>query len=176
MEYNRAIPVNLSDKVLEVRIMEGAVMQARFTPKLVSKPWGDELWIADGVSTPYALKKITFLSGKRSSLHVHQMKIETNLVIQGHGYFELSNNKFQTSKFLDLEQPIEMVKECLIDISKFEIKAGDTITVEPGYVHRVTAKSDLVFIECSSCELADVVRLEDDSLRGNGKIESEHKN
>ena len=73
-------------------------------------------------------------------------------------------------------QPFEMVRECLEDISKFSISTGDTITVEPGYVHRVTANTDLVFVECSSCELTDVVRLEDDSLRGNGKIESEHKN
>jgi quercetin dioxygenase-like cupin family protein len=151
-------------------------MQGKTTPKLVNKPWGEELWIADGVDTPYALKKITFLSGNRSSLHVHQMKIETNLVIQGEGYFELSKTKFQTSKFLDLGQPIEMVRESLEGIIKFSISAGDTITVEPGYVHRVTARTDLVFVECSSCELTDVVRLEDDSLRGNGRIDSEHKN
>ena len=148
-------------------------MQGKTTPKLVNKPWGEELWI---VETPYALKKITFLSGNRSSLHVHQIKIETNLVIQGEGYFELSKRKFQTSKFLDLGQPIEMVRESLEDIIKFSVTTGDTITVEPGYVHRVTAITDLVFVECSSCELTDVVRLEDDSLRGNGKIESEHKN
>jgi len=150
-------------------------MHGKTIPKFVNKPWGEELWIADGVDTPYALKKITFLSGNRSSLHVHQAKIETNLVVSGEGYFELSNKKFQTSKFLDLGQPIEMVREILGDITRFSITTGDTITVEPGYVHRVTAKSDLVFVECSSCELTDVVRLEDDSQRGNGKIESEHK-
>ena len=151
-------------------------MTGKTTPKLVNKPWGQELWIADGVDTPYALKRITFLSGNRSSLHVHQMKIETNLVVKGDGFFELSKTKFETSKFLDMGQPFEMVRECLEDISKFSISTGDTITVEPGYVHRVTANTDLVFVECSSCELTDVVRLEDDSLRGNGKIESEHKN
>ena len=149
-------------------------MQTNETSKLVKKPWGEELWIADGISTPYALKKITFLSGKRSSLHVHQMKIETNLVVQGDGYFELSKKKFETTKFLNLGEPREMVMECLEDLNKFEVKAGDTITVQPGYVHRVTAKSDLIFVECSSCELTDVVRLVDDSMRGNGKIDSEH--
>jgi quercetin dioxygenase-like cupin family protein len=157
------------------QLLRGVRMQKNIKPKVVNKPWGEELWIADGVATPYALKKITFLAGKRSSLHVHQMKIETNVVIHGDGFFEISKNRFQTAKYLELNQPLEMLQECLEDISKFEIKAGDTITVEPGFVHRVSAKSDLIFIECSSCELADVVRLADDSLRGNGKIESEHR-
>jgi oxalate decarboxylase/phosphoglucose isomerase-like protein (cupin superfamily) len=149
-------------------------MPKNLDQKLVKKPWGEELWIADGSATPYALKRILFQSGNRSSLHVHQMKVETNLVISGTGHFEISQNIFDTAKFLEFGQPKEMLETLLADLKVFEINAGDTITVQPGYVHRVTAKSDLVFAECSSCELTDVVRLQDDTNRGNGKIPSEH--
>ena len=51
--------------------------------KTVNKPWGNELWIADGVRTPYALKRILFKSGNRTSLQVHEYKFETNYVLSG---------------------------------------------------------------------------------------------
>lgn len=149
-------------------------MQKNLDQKLVKKPWGEELWIADGTTTPYALKRILFQAGNRSSLHVHQKKIETNLVIEGVGFFEISQSVFDTENYLKLGQPKEMVESILANLQVLEIGAGDTITVQPGYVHRVIAKTDLVFAECSSCELTDVVRLQDDSSRGNGKILSEH--
>ena len=53
--------------------------------KLVKKPWGHELWIADGTHTPYASKRILFLAGNRTSLQVHEYKIETNYVLSGTG-------------------------------------------------------------------------------------------
>ena len=53
--------------------------------KKVSKPWGYELWIADAISTPYALKRILFLAGNRTSLQVHEQKFETNYVLSGTG-------------------------------------------------------------------------------------------
>lgn len=149
-------------------------MSKNLSHKLVKKPWGEEMWIADGISTPYALKRILFRSGNRSSLHVHQFKVETNLVIQGNGVFQISREEFETETFLKLGQPEIMVEELLNKLDEIEIGPGDTITVQPGFVHRVIAKSDLVFAECSSCELTDVVRLQDDSNRGNGKISSEH--
>lgn len=54
-------------------------------PRTIEKPWGNELWIADGVRTPYALKRILFKAGKRSSLQVHKFKFETNYVLEGTG-------------------------------------------------------------------------------------------
>ena len=53
--------------------------------KFVNKPWGNELWIADGVRTPYALKRILFKAGNRTSLQVHKFKFETNYVLSGSG-------------------------------------------------------------------------------------------
>ena len=48
--------------------------------KKVNKHWGYELWIADGSVTPYASKRILFKAGNRTSLQVHEYKIETNYV------------------------------------------------------------------------------------------------
>jgi mannose-6-phosphate isomerase len=51
---------------------------------------------------------------------------------------------------------------------------GRIVHVRPGVIHRIEAVTDLVIVEVSTPELDDVIRLEDDMGRGNGRIETEH--
>ena len=44
----------------------------------------------------------------------------------------------------------------------------------PGELHRVIARCDYTAIEVSTPELDDVIRWQDDTGRGHGRIESEH--
>ena len=48
-------------------------------------------------------------------------------------------------------------------------------TSSPGMLHRVIAETDYTSIEVSTPELDDVVRWEDDTARGNGRIAAEHE-
>jgi mannose-1-phosphate guanylyltransferase len=149
------------------------------TAKLIQKPWGSETWIADGERTPYALKKILFLAGQRSSLQVHQFKFETNFVVSGTGSFQICEEIFDSKNFLELANKAEQeafIKSAIGNLIEVPIKAGDVIDVKPGQIHRVLAKTDLTFIEASTTELDDVIRLADDSNRDHGKIASEHNN
>ena len=145
-------------------------------PKTVTKPWGNELWIADGVRTPYALKRILFRQGFRSSLQVHRYKFETNYVLSGTGILQLRNEIFDCEEYLSSSQKELMLDTALRTLKEIKIKPGDVIDVLPGQIHRVVAVTDLVFIEASTKELDDVIRLTDDASRGHGKIESEHEN
>jgi mannose-1-phosphate guanylyltransferase len=145
-------------------------------PKTVTKPWGNELWIADGVRTPYALKRILFKAGFRSSLQVHQYKFETNFVLSGTGVLQLRSELFNCEEYLASSEKSSILEESLRTLIDIQIKTGDVIDVKPGQIHRVIAITDLVFIEASTIELDDVIRLIDDSSRGHGKIESEHGN
>jgi mannose-1-phosphate guanylyltransferase len=145
-------------------------------PKIVSKPWGNELWIADGIRTPYALKRILFKEGFRSSLQVHQHKFETNYVLSGNGILQIRHELFNCEEYLISAQQSLMLNEALRTLKDIQIKPGDVIDVKPGQIHRVIATTDLVFIEASTKELDDVIRLTDDASRGHGKIESEHEN
>jgi quercetin dioxygenase-like cupin family protein len=144
--------------------------------KQVNKPWGNELWIADGVSTPYALKRIFFKSGHRTSLQVHQEKYETNYVLRGTGHVFISKEKFDIDQFLINGMTIQQVVEYEASFNKLELVEGVTFNVGPGYVHRVVATLDLEFMEASTCQLDDVIRLQDDNGRAHGKILSEHEN
>ena len=145
-------------------------------PKTVTKPWGNELWIADGVRTPYALKRILFKAGFRSSLQVHEYKFETNYVLSGTGVLQLRSELFNCEEYLASPEKSSILEESLRTLKDIQIKTGDVIDVKPGQIHRVIATTDLVFIEASTIELDDVIRLIDDASRGHGKIESEHGN
>ena len=144
-------------------------------PKIVTKPWGNEHWLADGIRTPYALKKITFLKGQQSSLQVHKFKYETNYVLSGHGILLLREEIFDVDKYLASDHKSSFQAEINNGLRELLINSGDVIDVKPGQIHRVVAKSDLIFIEASTSELDDVIRLSDDTGRGHGKIQSEHE-
>ena len=143
-------------------------------PKIVTKPWGNELWIADGVRTPYALKRILFRQGFRSSLQVHRYKFETNYVLSGTGILQIRNELFNCEEYLASSHQSLMIDDALRTLRDISIKPGDVIDVKPGQIHRVIASTDLVFIEASTKELDDVIRFADDASRGHGKIATEH--
>ena len=114
--------------------------------KLVNKPWGYEKWITEG---RYVFKEIFIRGGCKSSLQYHDIKEETNYVIRGLGILYKDNSK------------LDLVPETFFHIL-------------PKEVHRVEAVTDLLMVEASTPEVNDIVRLQDDWQRGDGRIESEH--
>lgn len=142
--------------------------------KKVSKHWGYELWIADGVRTPYASKRILFKAGNRTSLQVHEYKFETNYVLSGTGVLHRSREPLDIKAFLENGMTVQQVEEYEKTFEVIELKEGVVFDVSPGYVHRVLATTDLEFMETSTTELDDVIRLQDDQGRTHGRISYEH--
>jgi mannose-6-phosphate isomerase len=104
------------------------------TPKIVSKPWGREIWYAH--EERYAGKVLEVTVGHALSLQKHERKMETLYLQSGRILFHFNG-------------------------ADFEMHPGQCITVRPGDVHRMEALEDSVFLEVSTPELDDVVRLED---------------
>lgn len=129
----------------------------------VVKPWGYELWI-NSRNDAYCAKIIHIKAGTQTSLQYHVMKEETNLI--QNGSVELV---FGAKEVKDDTDPhsIEIVREV------FESPVCFHIT--PRSIHRIVALTDLDLFEVSTPHLDDVIRLQDDSRRGNGRIESEHQ-
>lgn len=142
--------------------------------KKVMKHWGYELWIADGVRTPYASKRILFKQGNRTSLQVHEQKFETNYVLSGTGVLHRSKEPLDIARFLEQGMTARQVEEYEATFEVIELKEGVVFDVSPGYVHRVVATTDLEFMETSTTELDDVIRLQDDQGRTHGRISYEH--
>lgn len=141
----------------------------------VNKPWGHELWIQSGsVCFPYALKQLKLNSGAMTSLQVHRQKSESVVILNGEGLLLYWPTPFDCEKYLShgyLAEEILQIKSQLVTI---QVSQGTVFHTPPGIIHRMIANKDIIYIEASTTELDDVIRLEDSSNRPHGRIDSEH--
>jgi NDP-sugar pyrophosphorylase family protein/mannose-6-phosphate isomerase-like protein (cupin superfamily) len=121
--------------------------------KKVIKPWGKEIWLA--LNDKYCYKRIEINAGFKTSYQYHNFKLETNYIIKGRAEVWLENDNNIVEKFL--------------------MNEGDFFTVVPPRKHRVIAITDVILQEVSTPEVDDVIRIDDEFNRLNGKIEEEHQ-
>ena len=121
-------------------------------PKIINKPWGREVWLE--LNDKYCYKRIYIKAGTRTSFQYHLKKLETNYIIEGEaeGWLENKNG--------------EIVKSIK--------RKDDFFNVIPLRKHRVIAITDLILQEVSTPEVDDVIRIEDDNNRPDGRVISEH--
>ena len=101
--------------------------------KIVPKAWGEERWI---VNRDYCGKLLVLKKGFRCSMHHHKNKDETFYINKGRVLLELEG-------------------------SKFIMKPGQALLIEPNQKHRFTGLEDSEIIEFSTHhEDADSYRAE----------------
>lgn len=129
--------------------------------KKVQKPWGHELWY-NGEAKHFALKKIFLKSQNRVSLQYHEKKRETLFFYNGKMNFHYYEEKFYHKDEVNINRMKQktLCSKAVIDIA-------------PMTVHRMEAISNVTIFEISTPELDDVIRIQDDSSRPSGRIESE---
>jgi len=116
-------------------------------PQKTEKPWGFELLFAH---TPeYAGKVIFVRKGHRLSLQYHENKDESMYIYQGKVQIEIEGADGRMTSYI--AQP------------------GYCIRIPPFTKHRLEAIEDTTFLEVSTPELGDVVRVEDDYGRAKPK-------
>ena len=129
------------------------IINKEIYPKTVSKPWGKEIWLE--LNDKYCYKRIHINAGTKTSYQYHNQKLETNYIIEG-----------EAEVWLENDQGV---------VEKKQMSAGDSFTVIPPRKHRVIAVTNVILQEASTPEVDDVIRIEDDTERGDGRIESEHQ-
>ena len=120
--------------------------------KTIYKPWGKEVWLE--LNDKYCYKRIYINAGTKTSYQYHKEKLETNFIIEGTAEVWLENDEGVVEKKI--------------------MKSGEFFTVHPPKKHRVIAVTDIILQEVSTPEVDDVIRISDDSGRGDGKINHEH--
>ena len=101
----------------------------------IEKPWGHEEWVE--INERYVVKRLFMKKGHQCSLQYHVKKQETVVVLEG-------------------------MLTLLLDGKARTMSPFDTVTIPPGLRHRMIAEhSDCLYLEASTPELDDVVRLED---------------
>ena len=116
--------------------------------EIINKPWGKEEVLE--INDKYMLKKLTMFAGKKCSLQYHNQKKETIYILSG----KLRIYKGKNQKELE---------------SKIYLK-GESITLDPGQIHRMEGVEDSVYLEASTPELKDVIRISDDYKRVKQKL------
>lgn len=111
--------------------------------QVIEKPWGREEVIE--INERYMMKKLTMWAGHRCSLQYHNVKRETIYVLSGQ--LRIYSGPAQDKLGSRVYAP------------------GETITLAPGVVHRMEAVEDSTYLEASTPEMDDVVRLVDDYKR-----------
>jgi len=121
--------------------------------KTIIKPWGKEEWLE--LNDAYCYKRIYINAGYKTSYQYHNFKRETNFIISGEAEVWLENDEGVVEKKI--------------------MKAGEYFNVTPPKKHRVIALTDIILQEVSTPEVDDVIRIDDEFARANGKIEGEHQ-
>ncbi len=103
------------------------------------KPWGYEELIE--CNDKYVVKKLFMKTGHSCSTQYHKLKKETIMILSG---------QLRISIGPSLETMTSKVYE-----------AFETVTIEPYTVHKMEAVQDCLYMETSTNELWDVVRLQD---------------
>jgi len=140
--------------------------------KFVTKPWGNaafngiesvgEVWLnyrfgeeVGAEEKPYVFKKLYVKKGTKMSFQHHEKKREINFLVKGRVEAWYENDAGEIEKKI--------------------VEEGGLWEIIPPKRHRTIALEDSIIIECSTPEVDDVVRHEDDASRGDGRIEREHK-
>ncbi len=108
--------------------------------RIISKPWGQEELLE--VNDRYMVKRLTMKQGKRCSLQYHNKKRETIYVLKG---------KLKIISGINERSLQERI-----------YSAGESVTIETGTIHRMEGLTKAVYLEASTPELGDVIRLQDD--------------
>jgi uncharacterized RmlC-like cupin family protein len=96
--------------------------------ELHPKGWGSEVWIVN--NELYCGKVLSIFAGKKCSLHYHEQKTETMLVMSGEVRMRFG---------FEVE-----------DLSEVEMKPGDVFHIPRGLIHQFEAISDAQIIEFST--------------------------
>lgn len=123
------------------------------SPKIVTKPWGREIWYADQAA--YAGKILEISAGKRLSLQYHERKTET--------LYLLSGRVVVTYRPLVTGESPAAVQ--VSPAHEFLWEPGVALHIPAHTIHRFAASVDSVLLEVSTPDLTDVVRLQDDFAR-----------
>jgi mannose-6-phosphate isomerase len=111
--------------------------------KIIKKPWGSETVIE--INKKYLLKKLFMKKNHRCSLQFHNYKKETIYVLKGRLKIIIGKNKN--------------------DLKSKTYKKGESITINPKIIHRMEAITDTTYLEASTPQMLDVVRIADDYKR-----------
>jgi len=106
---------------------------------IIEKPWGKEELLE--INDRYMFKRLTMFKGHMCSLQYHELKIESVYLLNGSLRVYIGDKENELNEII--------------------MKPHDSITLHPFKIHRMEALEDSIYLEASTPEIEDVVRLQD---------------
>lgn len=106
---------------------------------ITNKPWGSEELLEK--NDKYVVKKLFMKAGHSCSLQYHERKHETFYVLSG--------------------RLMLSVGDAVDNLDGYVFEPGRYLALPPGKIHKMSAIEDCFYLECSTPELDDVIRLQD---------------
>ena len=114
--------------------------------EITQKPWGKEVLLHQG--NGYAVKEITLLDGKSTSLHFHNVKHECIYVVSGELTLKLA------------------LAEKSDSFHELRLSPGDFQAIKPRFIHQMSSTNgDSIYLESQTDHLDDVIRISDPNNR-----------
>jgi mannose-6-phosphate isomerase-like protein (cupin superfamily) len=138
-------PIALVQHVSGIKSKERRMNLEKF--KTVDKVWGQEVWLVN--NERYCAKLLHVNAGWQCSLHMHPIKKETFIVLDGGVCLEVAQSNIDSAPLVT---------------KQIQLISGDSYTLEPNTFHRFFSYTDqpAVILEISSTHSDDdVVRLEE---------------
>ena len=130
-------------KINQRKVLQVTNLNLNFKMDIIKKPWGKEEILE--LNEKYVVKRLTMKKGHKCSLQYHNLKHETVYLLAGKLKIYLGEN------------------ENYLNVRVFN--PGDYLSISPKKIHRMEAVEDSVYLEASTPELDDVVRIVDDYSR-----------
>ncbi|CAB4335784.1 unannotated protein [freshwater metagenome] len=106
-----------------------------------NKPWGREVLLYQG--SGYAVKRIHLNESNQTSLHYHEVKHETILMLKGKLRIEIQESGKVASEIF--------------------LASGEHFCISPKIIHRMRSiGEDSIYFEAQTDHLDDVIRISDD--------------
>lgn len=98
-------------------------------------------------------------------MQYHNFKEETNVLIEGKAAI----------LFTKIMTRLQMMMSLTKDLGKTELAPTSVVHIVPKVLHRLEALTDVLLYETSTPYLDDVIRVQDDKSRNNGRVLTEHR-
>jgi len=119
--------------------------------RIIEKPWGKEVIIY--ATDKFVMKELHVKKGHKLSVQYHIYKEEAMYLIKGKVNISLSTPTAWS------------MNDDRFNTNPIEINEREHIYIQKGWIHRVEALEDSIILECSTPELWDIERIEDDYNR-----------
>jgi mannose-6-phosphate isomerase len=117
----------------------GPASTAARLPRRVEKPWGYVLIWAE--TEDYVGRILHVRAGEAQSLHFHEEREETVLLLRGEAILEAGTG--------------------VNSLQETPMQEGETVHLSAGLLHRILATTDAELIEVSTPDTDDIVRIRD---------------